>query len=642
MRTLGKVLAGVAIVVVLLVAVAAIVAVSVSSDTLIAPVRAQVKAATGRDLTVAGTARIALGLPPHVVLTDVALANAPWASEPQMLKAQRLELAVELLPLLAKRIELSKIDVVGARIALETDAAGRRSWDLEAPGPARAPNVPSVPGLPAALAIGNVAIHDGVVTYRDGPKATPTQVTIGEMALRTRSVSGDVDVHFDGAVGELPVKVDGVLGPLAALVAQRWPYPVDVSGEIAGQKAKFAAKIRADGARYAFDDLALALGPNAIRGTFAVDNAGKRPRLLFDLTATALAFAALPAAVALPASTPPAAKPARAYLVPDMPVSFVLLRWVDAQGSLAIDKLTLSDGRDVGSVRARIALTDGRLEVSDLAMGLFGGTISGTLTVDARQPGSADITTRLEGKGMSLGAILAAAGHPRQVRGGRTDAVANLAFRGNSPHTWASSASGTFRLVSGSATLANSNIDALAMWDKLNDAVNPFRSRDSSTELVCVVVNLPLTNGVARVDRTMAMETSKIGVTASGTLDFRNETLDLAFAPRVRKGISIDFAGFSDLVRLSGPFASPKLAVDVAGSAKVIASVGAAIGTGGLSAVGQALLSWIDGSGPGPCQVALEGPRAARAETATAPQGGQAAVPIVDDIGKALGKLFGK
>ena len=106
------------------------------------------------------------------------------------------------------------------------------------------------------------------------------------------------------------------------------------------------------------------------------------------------------------------------------------------------------------------------------------------------------------------------------------------------------------------------------------------------------------------------METSKIGVSATGTLDFRNETLDLMFLPKVSKGISIDFAGFSDLVRLQGPFASPQIVVDVAGSAKVIASIGAAVGTGGISAVGQALLSWADGNGPGPCEVARGRPAA--------------------------------
>jgi hypothetical protein len=82
------------------------------------------------------------------------------------------------------------------------------------------------------------------------------------------------------------------------------------------------------------------------------------------------------------------------------------------------------------------------------------------------------------------------------------------------------------------------------------------------------------------------------------------------------------------------------VAIDPAGSAKVIASVGAAISTGGLSAVAQGLLSWADGSGPGPCKIALEGPSAR--ESGAKPAPAQPQVPIANEVGKALGKLFGR
>jgi hypothetical protein len=193
--------------------------------------------------------------------------------------------------------------------------------------------------------------------------------------------------------------------------------------------------------------------------------------------------------------------------------------------------------------------------------------------------------------------------------------------------------------VSGPATLVNSKtVAAAAAWDKLNDAINPFRTRDPATELICAVVRFPVANGIAKVDRSIAMETNKVGVSASGTLDFRNETLDFTFQPKVKKGISIDFAGFADLVHVTGPFSSPQLAMNVAGSAKVIASVGAAISTGGLSAVAQGLFSWAEGSGPGPCQIAL----GASAATAPAQKQGSRDVPVANDLGKALNKLFGK
>ncbi|MCC6193615.1 MAG: AsmA family protein, partial [Burkholderiales bacterium] len=331
---------------------------------------------------------------------------------------------------------------------------------------------------------------------------------------------------------------------------------------------------------------------------------------------------------------------ARDYVFPETPVSFAPLRWADADAKIAIAKLTLRDGHTYDNLRLRFTIDNGRLNLSDFAVTAFGGTLGGTVVVDAGKPDATSIALRIDGKGLSLGELLAAAGQPRQVRGGSTDVALNLALRGNSPHAWASSASGSVRAVSGPATLLNSKLEMVGAWDKIGEAVNPFRTRDPSTELVCLVVRFPVSNGIARVDHGIALETSKLGVSASGTLDFRNETLDFTFQPKVKKGISIDFAGLTDLVRVTGPFTSPRMAVDAAGSAKVIASVGAAISTSGLSAVAQGLLSWADGSGPGPCQIAL-GAAPAQAKTGGATVKAPVTA-ITNEVGKALGKLFGR
>jgi len=413
---------------------------------------------------------------------------------------------------------------------------------------------------------------------------------------------------------------------------------------VGGQPFAIAARIKAEPPRYVFDDLKLALGANAVQGSFSADTGGARPRLVFDLAAPALALSAIPVpAVPASAQAKPPADAARHYLIPDTAVSFAPLRWVDADGKLAIGKLTLASGKTFADIKLAFTNTDARFDMPQFSVGAFGGTLDGSAKIDASRSDMPTVNVKVAGRGLSLGALLAAAGHPREVRGGSTDVAVDLAMRGDSPREWASTATGNVRLVSGKATLVNTKIDPSVTLDKLNEAINPFRALDASTELVCAVVRFPIANGVAHVDRSIAMETSKLGVSASGTLDFRNETLDFQFNPKVRKGISIDIAGLNlaDLVRVTGPFASPHVAIDAAGSMKIIASVGAAIGTSGLSAVAQQLLSWADGSGPGPCQVALEG-GASRAAQNAGTSNAQPTVPIASDIGKALGKLFGR
>lgn len=501
--------------------------------------------------------------------------------------------------------------------------------------------------MPAAFAAGNLAITNGTVTYRDGASGSVTSIAIDKLLVRARDPASPIAAEFRGRINDVPVSVEGTLGPAEALLQRRWPYAIDLKGEVAGQKAAIATRIRADATRYALDDLKLTVGANALTGSFAVVTGGARPRLVFDLSGPVVALNALPLPVSAPGAQSPSApapRPTRHYLVPDTPVEFGPLRLVDAQGALAIGRLTLADGRQFDDLKMQFMLGDGRLDVGSFAVALMGGTATGAATVDASRPGTTALTLRMEGKGLSLGAILAAAGQKREVRGGKTDVNVSLSMQGNSPHAWASSASGNVRAVVGPATLVNTKLNVESAFDQINVAINPFRTSDPSTELQCAVVRLPLANGVARVDRSIAMETAKLGVSASGTLDFRDETLDFTFQPKLRKGMSLDVTSLADLVRVSGPFASPQVKIDAVGSAKLIASIGAAVGTGGLSAVGQALFAWSEGGGPGPCQIALGGGASAPASSqATSPsQNANPAAPLVDEVGKAVGKLFGK
>jgi uncharacterized protein involved in outer membrane biogenesis len=249
------------------------------------------------------------------------------------------------------------------------------------------------------------------------------------------------------------------------------------------------------------------------------------------------------------------------------------------------------------------------------------------------------LRVRADGNGLDLGAVLTALGAPREVRGGKTELNVDLAMRGNSPQAWAGSANGSLRVVVGRATLTNPRLDLTSSLDKLFGAVNPFRASDPATELVCAVIRLPFANGIARVDRTVAFQTSKLGVLASGTLNLRDETIDFAIQPKVHSSIPVDFPRLTDLVRFSGPMTAPQVQVDAKASVAAIASVGAAVSTGGLSAIGQALWAKVEDGGATPCQIALGQKGATTTSTASARTAGS---NPLDDVGKALGRIFGK
>ena len=125
--------------VVLLLLVAVAIAVwTVDVNQFVAPIQKKVKEATGRDLTIDGGVRLSLGLEPKLVLNDVHFGNAAWAKEKDLASAKQVEADVALLPLLQRRFEVIRLNLVDPVITLETNAGGKVNWDSgRAPRPPR-------------------------------------------------------------------------------------------------------------------------------------------------------------------------------------------------------------------------------------------------------------------------------------------------------------------------------------------------------------------------------------------------------------------------------------------------------------------------------------------------------------------------
>ena len=175
---------------------------------------------------------------------------------------------------------------------------------------------------------------------------------------------------------------------------------------------------------------------------------------------------------------------------------------------------------------------------------------------------------------LDLPKLAAAAGVTRDIRGGKVRASIDVNGRGTTPHRVASTMSGTIVVVSGPATLVRATTQGESALAQIAGALDPFSTVDAATELRCAVFRLPLTDGVAHVDRSIAIETGKIDASASGTLDFRDETLDFSVQPQIREGVKFDVSQFAGLVRIRGRFDKPAVAIDAAQSAQMIAKLG--------------------------------------------------------------------
>jgi uncharacterized protein involved in outer membrane biogenesis len=638
MRLFWRILAALAGLLLLLVIAVTIAIRTVDVNDFASPIAQRVKEATGRDLAIKGRMDLKMSLEPTLMIDDVTLGNATWAKSPQMLSVKRVEAQVALLPLLQRRFEVIHLTLVEPTIALETDAHGKGNWELQ---PVRSGPAATADGATAnAFAIGDLAIKDGTLTYRDGETNKVTNVVIESLALHARDASSPVSARFRGRVDDLAIALEGDLGPLDALTQRRLPYPVALKGEINGKSATLMTKVRVERQGVNLDELQLALGQSSMSGQIGTVSGEARRRIVLKIDAPRLALVDLPLGNKASAGGMEAAARVRdAHLFVDVPLPVEALRASDIDGDIGIGELLLANGRHVDNVRLQFTVRDGKLSAPQLQASVFGGSLQGRIDLDASGGNDPVLTLHLEAKGLDAAALLAATGSKREIRGGKTDVKIDLVARGDSPRKWASSATGNVVALVGPTTLGNTRLDLESPLTRLSEAVNPFFKIDPSTELQCAVARLPLKNGVAQIDRSIALETAKYGASASGSIDFRSETLDLAIKPQVREGVQIKVPQVAELVRFRGPFKSPAVAIDAAGTATTVARIGAAVYTGGLSILGESLISSASASGGNLCHIALgrsEGREIPAASAAPAKPG----VPVIGDIGKAIGKAF--
>ena len=153
-----------------LAAAAAVLLVGVA-DTLLQPDRfrtqiaALVQRDTGRALSLQGPMRIDWSLWPTLEVSGVRLANLPGGSRPDMARAERIEAQVSLPALLAGRIEVTRLTLIGPNILFE-QVGGVPNWVFHA-GAAQASDQPGGVALGTRFPLEFRAAHvqNGMITF---------------------------------------------------------------------------------------------------------------------------------------------------------------------------------------------------------------------------------------------------------------------------------------------------------------------------------------------------------------------------------------------------------------------------------------------------------------------------------------------
>ena len=198
----------------------------------------RITAATGRTMTIRGNLEIAFVPSPTLVVHDVALANVPWGTRPDMVTARRFTMELALAPLLRGILTVRRMALVEPDILFETNREGRNNWTFD--GPAGGFAQETVEGgafSPSGMtAFDNAAleIRQAVVTLRDGAKGDVRTFRFGRLTATTVEDTETPTVFsIEGTLGTVPVAGRGKTGSLADVRANR-PFALDLTVMAAG------------------------------------------------------------------------------------------------------------------------------------------------------------------------------------------------------------------------------------------------------------------------------------------------------------------------------------------------------------------------------------------------------------------------
>ncbi len=325
------------------------------------------------------------------------------------------------------------------------------------------------------------------------------------------------------------------------------------------------------------------LGPDAFTGRLSV-TPGDPPRLALTLRLDRADIGPLLATGPTTGAAEVPSAQADRRLIPDVPIPTDWLRSLDAALDLHVASLVLGDVL-YGALDLKAEISNDALTIDRLRLA---GPV-GAANLRARLSGSGD-TPRLNVTGTLRNVVFVyrvlATESPDPPR---NDVDLRLRGEGGTLRDLLGKLNGELRIIGGPGIVPASAVDALytGFFRTVTRAVNPFSKTDKFVREVCSVAPLTIRNGVISTAPTFVKLTDKLNTLAFGTIDLKNERVDLNFKTELRKGIGIGAAELvNPYIKVGGTLADPRVKIDPKG---VAFSGGAAVLTGGLSILATTL-----------------------------------------------------
>lgn len=586
---------------------------------------------------------------PRLSAQKIAVGNPDWTHEEHFATLDEMAFEVELLPLLAHRIAIPRIEVVNPSVHLQRLNDGRANWTFNLPS--------SGQSSPWTLDLGDVLLSKGRITYRDAQKHADLDIVIDTLdqsafsplpaapkyalAWIAAGVYRGGKIHGSGKTGGVlaikdakrpfPVQAELSIGDTRLAVAGTLTDPANIAAldlrlQLSGvsmahlygvtgillpetppyaTQGHLTGRMNGKASLFTYKDFAGHVGASDLNGTLTYQAGGARPMLTGKLVSNLLQFADLAPIIGADSSASKARRGDTAVQPQGrlLPVEeFHTDRWstIDADVEFTGRKIVKSADLPVTGLYARAMMTNGVLTLSPLRLTVASGSLTSDIQLDGRsRPMKARVS--VTARHLKLKQLLPSLA-VQQTWMGEIDGDAALSAVGNSPAALASTSNGEIKAFVSDGEVSRWLMEAAGLnvanvvYEKL------FKNRD--VKINCAVADLVATRGLL-TPRVLALDTDDSVIDVNGNIDLRSETLNLGISPKT-KGFRV--ISLRSPLYVRGTFKAPKAGVQLG---PLLARGGATLGLGLLNPLAAIIpLLQPSSSEPMACQKLLADARA--------------------------------
>ncbi len=552
---------------------------------------------TGRALTIEGAIRPSFWPVLGVRTGPVSVANADWSSEGPMLRAQALDIGIDMSGLLQGDVRITGIRAVGLDLILERAADGRENWVFGGTNGGTAAPGMAGEGKPFTLDLAEVT--GGKLTFIDHASKQRLALLGLEAAARIPSFVGPADLSLSAELHGQPFAATANVAEFAPFLAGKvvgltldlqagqakigfkgrggW-QPFAAEGELVADLANLAEVSALAGA--ARPALPMGLGAQAVtvaggltvtakgsvhlRGArvgldgnpLSVDadltTGGDRPNLSAQVAAGALALPGLMVGGAdqADASQGAAADPAAGWS--SAPIDVAGLGVMDASVALTADAIDL--GRlKLGTTRALMTIDRARAVFDLRRIDAYQGNVTGQFVLNGR--GGLSVGGDLRLANLSMQPLLTdLAGYDR-LSGTGNVAVKFLGV-GNSLDEIMQGLSG-----SGSVQFTKGELRGLDVAGMLRTLDPGFVGEGQKTIFEAIAASFAVENGILTNDD-LALTAPYVTATGAGRVGIGPRTIDYRLRPTALASVD-GTGGVMVPLLVTGPWAKPKFRLDL-------------------------------------------------------------------------------